>query len=847
MDWQHPVDALRAPPDRIALRFAGESVTYAELERESRAIAAGLVEQGIGREVLIGLALPRSAALAIWCWGAWRAGAAVMPLDPTYPPDRLAYMVDAAKPALVVVDGVVPAWARSARTVDHAAFARSDAAIRVAHHPDDLAYVIYTSGSTGRPKGVEVTARGLVNLARTQAVVFEISPESRILNFASPSFDAYIAELLSALVIGASLHVPSVGEARPGPELAAFCAREAITVATFPPSLLAVLEPRDYPSLRTVVSAGEACSAGVVQRWARGRRFVNAYGPTEATVCATAGQVTIEDVANGVPTIGHVLPGVEALVLDGEMQPVADGEVGELVLGGVGLARGYRGDPAATASGFVAHPRVPGARVYRTGDLVRRDADGRYYFVGRSDDQIKLRGFRIELGEIEHVLRARPEIADAAVVVRSGPRTGDQLIAHVVVRNGAKLDATALHADLAGRLPAFMIPDVVSPIDALPRSPNGKVDRRALPAPRPYRPAGFAPPIAATSPDEAYLVDTFAHALALDAVGVDDDFFALGGHSLAAVVMLARIAEDRGSRLALSQFFEHPTPRALAGLLAARATLPVSIVPLRVGPSSRPPLFLIHPVGGNPSCYLDLAAALADDRPIYGIQNPALAGGPVEPRTIEEICADYVAAIRAVQPRGPYLVGGWSVGGNYAIEVARGLSKHDTVGPLVLLDSWSPLLLPRPRPVLDDGFIAFMFIKNNLGRAAGIDLPITPADTAPLSRDQRMELVRSWAVRLGTLPSDVPLAQLARLVDVFGQTLRAHINYEPVPYLGEVVHIQASSPAIGHPRPPTLGWETVLPNERTIVIPDSTHFVFIYPPLVNQIAPLVRAALGAFT
>jgi thioesterase domain-containing protein len=270
-------------------------------------------------------------------------------------------------------------------------------------------------------------------------------------------------------------------------------------------------------------------------------------------------------------------------------------------------------------------------------------------------------------------------------------------------------------------------------------------------------------------------------------------------------------------------------------------------VPLRTPPSQRPPLFLIHPVGGNPSCYLDLAAALGDDRPIYGVQNPALAGGPVEPRTIEAICADYVTAIRTVQPSGPYLIGGWSVGGNYAIEVARGLAEFGEVGPLILIDSWSPLLLPRPRPAPDDAMIAFMFIKNNLGRAAGLDLPITPADTASLSRDDRMALVRTWAARLGTLPSDVPLEQLARLVDVFGQTLRAHLDYEPAPYLGEVVHIQASSPAIGHPRPPTLGWEGVFPNERVIVIPDTTHFVFIYPPIVNLVAPLVRDALGAFT
>jgi thioesterase domain-containing protein len=296
----------------------------------------------------------------------------------------------------------------------------------------------------------------------------------------------------------------------------------------------------------------------------------------------------------------------------------------------------------------------------------------------------------------------------------------------------------------------------------------------------------------------------------------------------------------------MSALVNHPTPRTLAAHLAtARTDLPSCIVPLRVQ-SSNPALFLVHPVGGNAGCYVDLAAAIGDDIPVYGIQNPALIGGAVEPRTIEDMCAEYARAIRTVQPRGPYFVGGWSVGGNFAIEVARSLAESGgEVGPLVLLDSWSPNLLGDKRPNPDDGFITWLFIKNNLGRAAGIDIPITPADTTPLSPEDRMALVRTWAVRLGTLPDDVPLLYLRRLVDVFGQTLHAHLAYYPKPYLGGGVHIQASTPAKGHPRPPTLGWEGVLPNVRTIVVPDTTHFVFIYPPIVHRLVAIVREAVLA--
>jgi amino acid adenylation domain-containing protein len=822
---------LAGVADRVALRFAGASITYGELDRKSAELAGALAARGFGRESLAGLAIPRSADLVIWAWACWRAGGSFLPLDPSYPAERLKYMLDDAKPALVIVDGAAPPWAPGA--IDRAAIAVG-AAHDATPEPGDLACVIYTSGSTGRPKGVEVPFRGIANLAAAQREVFAITPESHILQFASPSFDAFVAEMVSALLAGASLHIPSASEVRPGPDLSAFCAREAITVATFPPSLLAILEPREFPTLRTVVSAGEACSAEVARRWSD-RRFVNAYGPTETTVCAIEGVV---DVA-GTPPIGRPLPNVDVYVLDDDLRPVPDDEIGELYIGGIGLARGYRGRADLTASAFVERD---GQRLYRTGDRARRDADGQYYFAGRLDDQIKLRGHRIELGEIEHALRALPEIADAAVAVRESPRAGVQLVAHVVPRG--EIDGAAIRARLQTTLAPFMVPDVVSPIAELPRSPNGKIDRDALPAPRPFRPPSAPAPVAASSDAEAYVLRLFRHTLGIESLGIDDDFFAMGGHSLGAAILLAQIAAERSISIPMTALVKHPTPRALARHLATAPENVSCVVPLQVRSSKRA-LFLVHPVGGNAGCYLDLAAALADDLDVYGIQNPALFGGAVEPRTIEDMCAEYAAAIRAVQPEGPYFIGGWSVGGNFAIEVARSLAASGGgVGPLVLLDSWSPLLLPDPRPRPDDAMMTWMFIKNNLGRAAGIDIPITPDETKPLSPQQRIELVRTWATRLGTLPADVSLDHLQRLVDVYAQTLRAHLAYFPKPYLGSGVHIQASSPAKGHPRPPTLGWEGVLPNVRTVIIPDTTHFVFVYPPMLHKVVPLVREALG---
>ncbi|HET6762666.1 MAG TPA: amino acid adenylation domain-containing protein, partial [Longimicrobiaceae bacterium] len=432
--------------------------------------------------------------------------------------------------------------------------------------PNNLAYVIYTSGSTGRPKGVMVPHRGVLNLVQAQNEAFRIGPGSRVLQFASFSFDAAVSEVLTALLAGARLHLAPQAALMPGDPLLGTLRDEAISVVTLPPSALAVLPDAELPALRTLVSAGEACPAEVPRRWAPGRHFVNAYGPTETTVCAS---LSPED-GTRPPRIGGPIDNARIYVLDAGLHLAPVGVPGEVCVAGAGLARGYRGKAALTASSFVPDPfsEVPGGRLYRTGDRARWHDDGTLEYLGRLDDQVKIRGFRIEPGEIEAALRAHPAVADAAVVARPAPDGDRRLAAYVVLRGDAPAGSAELRAHLKGGLPEHMVPAHVMVMDAFPLTPNGKVDRAALPAPdaNEAERAPYAPP---RTPAELAMAEIWAEVLGVHPVGIHDDFFALGGHSLLATRVVSRARRSLGVDLALRHLFEAPTIAGLCHQLQA--------------------------------------------------------------------------------------------------------------------------------------------------------------------------------------------------------------------------------------------------------------------------------------
>jgi amino acid adenylation domain-containing protein len=553
---------VRRTPHATALSGAGIVLSYVELNAAANRVAHALTARGVGPERIVALALPRSPEMVLAVLGVLKSGAAYLPVDPDYPAERIAFMLDDARPALTVTTAEVAGrLGRPAVLLDelgrHPATADPAVPLTLAHP----AYVIYTSGSTGTPKGVVVTHRGIGSLAATEIDRFAVAPDSRVLQFSSPSFDAAVLELTMALLAGAALVVPPRGRLV-GDALLDVLAGERITHALIPPAALATLPAAPLPDLRTLVVGGDACPPSLVARWAPGRRMVNAYGPTETTVAATISDPLTGD---GPPPIGRPVDGTGVYVLDDDLRPVPDGVPGELYLGGLGLARGYLGRPGLTAERFVANPfGAPGSRMYRTGDLVRRDRAGHLTFLGRVDNQVKIRGYRVELGEVESVLAAHPGVGQVAAAVRDG-----QLVAAVVPAAGAAACAAPGQAGLRGylrrTLPEHLVPAEILILDALPLTPSGKLDRDALPAPTP-RTDGRRP----GSRQERFFCTAFAEVLGVPNVAVDDDFFDLGGDSILSTVLIGR-ARRAGLPIGPRDVFEHRTAEALASVAVRRS------------------------------------------------------------------------------------------------------------------------------------------------------------------------------------------------------------------------------------------------------------------------------------
>ncbi|MGW3678932.1 non-ribosomal peptide synthase/polyketide synthase [Streptomyces prasinus] len=548
-------------PHAPAVTDGRRTWSYGELARRAGRLAAHLVDEGAGPERTVALALPRSMELIAAELAVALAGAAFLPVDPGYPAERRALMLADAAPAVVLDD-----LGRVRALLDAGDRETDPPGSRVL--PDHAAYVIFTSGSTGTPKGVTVTHRGIGAFAAAAAERYVVGPGDRVLQFSSPSFDASVLELCISVLSGALLVVPPDGPWL-GDELAAVLDEHRITHALVPPAALATLpDPADTggaPHLRTLIVGAEACPAALVDRWAPGRRMINSYGPTEATVVATwTGPLAA---GTGTPAIGGPLPGTEAHVLDAAMRPVPPGTEGELYVGGDGLARGYLGRPGLTAARFVAHPcGTPGARLYRTGDRVRRRADGELEFLGRADRQVKVRGFRIEPGEIEAALTRDPGVREAVVVVRDEEPARGRLVGYVTPADPARRPEPArLRAALAAALPAHMVPSAVVVLDALPLTPQHKTDLRALPAPGGARTEGHVEP---RTDGERALAAIWADVLGAGTVGVTDDFFDLGGDSILAARTLTRIREALGVRLSLRDVFTARTVAALAPLTA---------------------------------------------------------------------------------------------------------------------------------------------------------------------------------------------------------------------------------------------------------------------------------------
>jgi amino acid adenylation domain-containing protein len=584
----------------VAVVGGGAAVSYGELIGRASRLAWVLRDAGAGPESVVGVCLERGPELVVAVLGVWLAGAAYVPLDPGYPVGRLSFMVADSGAGWLVsrreVAGELPdGLASGVRGVwlDDAGVQAELAAAQQVPPPvvatgSQLAYVIYTSGSTGAPNGVGVAHAGVVNLAVGMRAALGAGPGVRVLQFASFSFDASVLDVVVTFAAGGMLVIASAAERADASAVASLAGRRGVQAASVVPSLLEVLDPAGLAAVTSMVAGSEPLSARLAGVWAPGRRLVHAYGPTEATVITAtsvlyAAALTVS--AGGRPPIGSAVANTRLLVLDRWLCPVPAGVTGELYIAGVQLARGYLGRAPLTAGRFVACPfGVAGERMYRTGDLARWRADGQLVFGGRADGQVKVRGFRIEPGEIETVLATHPGVAQAAVTVREDAPGDQRLAAYLVPAADGGGDAGNLAARVrehaAGQLPEYMVPAAIVVLDEMPLTPNGKLDRAALPAPD-YTVAAAASGREPRSVTEQILCGLFADVLGVAQVGPDDDFFELGGHSLLAVRLVNRIRLVLGAEIEITTLFEAPTVAGIAGGMES---------PTENRKSARPPL-----------------------------------------------------------------------------------------------------------------------------------------------------------------------------------------------------------------------------------------------------------------
>jgi len=859
-------------PDAEALAYAGRSVCYRALDEDSSRLAHHLVARGVGPESRVGVFTERAPETVTAILAILKAGGAYVPLDPAYPAERLRYMLADAGARTVVAPAGVPHGLAGLvpdvldmRAEAGAIGARPAEAPARVPHPEGAAYVIYTSGSTGTPKGVVVPHRCVPNLARAVAGGLGVGPGSRVLQFASFSFDAAVWEVFPTLLSGATLVLAPRDDLQPGAGLVQTLRRERISLVTLPPSVLAVLPPEGLPELATVVSAGEAMDTAVVERWSAGRTLVNAYGPTEATVCATFAPCRPDGRA---PSIGRPFANVTVHVLEpaGIRAPV--GVPGELFVGGAGVSRGYLERAAPTAERFVPDPfGAPGARLYRTGDRGRWRSDGTLEFMGRVDQQVKVHGFRIEPGEVEAALRRHPGVRECAVVAREDVGGDRRLVAYVVPAPGygarpvadaeapppADAGATlaaALREHLRERVPEYMVPAAFVELESLPATPSGKLDRAALPAPE----HGGAHLEADEPRDylEVQLIQLWEEVLGVEMVGATQSFFDLGGSSLLALPLFDRINRLLGCDLPVSTLFAGATVRQMAQAIREQqhsepeASSPV--VPLQPG-GSLSPLFVIHGSDRGVMRYVNLVRHLGPEQRVHGVQDV----GDDLGRPLAQVAADNVRAVRAVQPEGPYHLAGWSFGAFVVFEMASQLERQgQEVGFVGLLDSMSPGLT-QAWPGSEQVGAPFRMARGVAARMRR-PFPVEEAELEGMDADQQVRYLVEVLRANDAAPEGFGEANLREMCAVMDDRRRSLAGYVPGRFSGPLTLFRASIAPAEHEwealastdeEKRTLGWSQLSDAPVRVHRVPGSHAGMIAEPHVRVLAQKVREALAS--
>ncbi|MCK6548044.1 amino acid adenylation domain-containing protein [Myxococcota bacterium] len=860
-------------PDAIAVFTEHDAVTYGELARRAHALALELEAQGVRAGGRVALFLSRSIALVTGVLATLELGAAFVPLDRAHPRPRLAFMLDDAEIDLVLTERAyaadLPETSRPVLVVDDPGVqarvaARTGPTKGRAPTSEDVAYVIYTSGSTGQPKGVAVQHRPVIRVVRETNWV-QLGADEVVAQVCSASFDVAQFELWGALLLGGALAIIPTSTILEPHVFAARLRAAKVTTLFLTPALfrrVAAEAPAAFAELQNLVLGGDVVDPEYVHRVLEAgapAHVIDAYGPTECTVFATAYEVP-RDLPRDVPIpIGRAISNTEVYVLDRHRAPVPIGVVGDLYLGGDGLAAGYLNRPELTEARFVPHPFVRCARLYHTGDVARFRADGVVEFLGRSDRQVKVRGFRIELDEVENALLRHPNVASAAVLAPPGESGEKRLVGYAVPCPGESVTAAELRAFLATTLPEYMVPSAIAVLDAFPLTPSGKIDRRALPA------VGAEPRFEATSAraeptkTERVLAEVWSDVLDVADVRPGDDFFVLGGHSLAAVEVFARIEKIFGQRIPLATIFDVRTVEGLARIVdAKRSEVRGTIVPIRAD-GAWPPLYFAHSLGGEIWYAHKLSLYLGEGRALYGLQghvhaqsDPSLdATAPVD---VVARAASHADELVRFQPDGPFLLAGYSFGGVLAYELARQLVlRGREVALLAILDTG--VRRPDVRGPARVQAALRSALLNLPGWIAGDLLASDRRDLASRGERAARRLVKSGRA---LLRGRAPAPEAAELRDYLTvdrlservralqeRDLRALLAYTPAPYGGELTLIRARARSPLRSATGDYGWGELAEHVKIVDVPGRHGTLLHEPPIFDVVAQLRAALLRA--